>query len=169
MKTIRLCVLALFLAPILNPASVFAQADRAKGLARRVAPGSRPAPAPYQQRAPATTPRAYPAQPAPQTAPPPVPPPAATAAPVLRTPAAPSDPAKAKSASDEAVRKTVEFQKKRAEEGSSVAQYDLGVRYLKGDGVEKDEAAGKKWIEKAAKDGNSQAVNKLKELEEATK
>ena len=37
---------------------------------------------------------------------------------------------------------------------------------MNGDGVEKDEAAARSWLQKAAAGGNSQAVKKLKELEE---
>jgi len=75
------------------------------------------------------------------------------------------DPAKAKANKDEALRKTVEFQKKRAEEGFESAQYELGVRYLKGDGVEKDEAMGRKWLQESAKNGYGAAAQKLEELE----
>lgn len=38
-------------------------------------------------------------------------------------------------APDETARKLLEFQERRAEEGSAAAQYDLGMRYLKGEGV----------------------------------
>jgi len=65
--------------------------------------------------------------------------------------------------------KVVEFQRKRAAEGSASAQYDLGLRHLNGDGVEKDEAAARSWLQKAAAGGNSQAVKKLKELDASSK
>ncbi len=80
-------------------------------------------------------------------------------------PPAPVDPVKAQAAKEEATRKTIEFQKKRAAEGSATAQYDLGMRYLKGDGVEKDEAKGRELLETSAKNENSQAIKKLKELD----
>ena len=38
----------------------------------------------------------------------------------------------------ETLKRTIEFQKKRAEQGSAVAQFDLGKRYLMGDGLEKN-------------------------------
>lgn len=72
--------------------------------------------------------------------------------------------AKPKGPSEETVRKTVEFQKKRAEDGSTTAQYDLGMRYLTGDGVEKDPETARRWLEAAAKAGHSQAAKKLEEL-----
>jgi TPR repeat protein len=56
------------------------------------------------------------------------------------------------------------WQKKRAEEGSDNAQYELGVRYLTGNGVDQDEKLGKEWLEKAAKNGNPKATKKLEEL-----
>jgi TPR repeat protein len=74
------------------------------------------------------------------------------------------DPAKAQAAKDQATRKTIEFQKRRAEEGSSTAQYDLGIRYIKGDGVERDEAKGRVLLEASAKNGFNPAVKKLSEL-----
>jgi TPR repeat protein len=38
------------------------------------------------------------------------------------------------------------------------------VRYLKGDGVEKDEATGWKWIQASATNGYSLAVTKLEDM-----
>jgi hypothetical protein len=62
-------------------------------------------------------------------------------------------------------RRVVVFQKQRAEEGFPSAQYELGVRYLKGDGVEKDAMAARKWLSRAAKQGDAQAQRKLDELD----
>ena len=62
------------------------------------------------------------------------------------------------------LQKTIEFQKKRAEAGAPTAQYDLGIRYLNGDGVEKNPELAKKWLHSAATNGNTQAVKKLGEL-----
>lgn len=76
-------------------------------------------------------------------------------------PVTPVDPVKAKAAKEEAVRRTIEFQKRRAAEGSATAQYDLAMRYFKGDGLEKDETAARKWFEQSAKNGNTQAKKKL--------
>jgi hypothetical protein len=63
---------------------------------------------------------------------------------------------------DEVERKRLEFQFDRAEKGSASAQYDLGVRFLKGDGVEQNEELGRSWLEKAAKQGDDAAFQKLK-------
>ena len=77
---------------------------------------------------------------------------------------APADPEKEKARKEEAVKKTIEFQKKRAAEGSPSAQYDLGMRYLKGDGVVRDEELGRKWLEESAKNDHALARKKLEEL-----
>jgi TPR repeat protein len=82
---------------------------------------------------------------------------------------APVDPEKEKAKQAEALKKTIEFQKKRAEEGSPSAQYELGVRYLKGDGLEKDAETGRKWLEKSAQQDYSPAKKKLEELNEEKK
>ena len=74
-------------------------------------------------------------------------------------------PEKTKEQKAELERKTVEYQKKRAEAGAPTAQYDLGVRYLNGTGVEKDKELARKWLSKAATNGNSQAVKKLAEID----
>jgi TPR repeat protein len=65
----------------------------------------------------------------------------------------------------ELLKKTIEFQKRRAGEGSATSQYDLGMRYLKGDGVEKNLEEARKWLELSAKGGNNQAKAKLEELD----
>jgi len=72
-------------------------------------------------------------------------------------------------AKQETLRKTIEFQKKRAAEGSPSAQYELGLRYLKGDGVDKDEAAGMKLLEESAKQDYTLAKKKIEELKEKKK
>jgi len=107
------------------------------------APASRPAPAPARAGPPVRgTTNAVPA-----------PPPSA-------------DPEKAK---QETQQKAVEFEKKNAEKGAAWAQYALGLRHLTGDGVEKDEAAARKWLEAAAKNDDSRAKKKLEELNEKKK
>lgn len=68
---------------------------------------------------------------------------------------------------EEVARNTLEFQKKRAEAGAAHAQYDLGVRYLKGDGVDKNIGLARKWLNAAAKNGHPQASKKLEELNKA--
>jgi TPR repeat protein len=74
------------------------------------------------------------------------------------------DPAKVAAQKSKSERDLLEWQKKRAEAGSDNAQYELGVRYLTGNGVDKDEKVGMEWLTKAAKSGNFQAKKKLEEL-----
>ncbi|HXJ61585.1 MAG TPA: hypothetical protein VNU68_33495 [Verrucomicrobiae bacterium] len=57
------------------------------------------------------------------------------------------------------------FEKKRAEEGNKFSQFRLGLRYLKGDGVETNKAEGERWIRAAAAQGLGEAKEKLKALE----
>jgi len=82
---------------------------------------------------------------------------------------APPPPADLEKAKQETLKKTIEFEKKNAEKGSAWAQYSLGVRYLTGDGVEKDEDAARKWLEAAAKNDDTRAKKKLEELNERKK
>ena len=82
---------------------------------------------------------------------------------------APPPPADAEKAKQETLRKTIEFQKKRAAEGSPSAQYELGLRYLTGDGVEMDEAAGLKLLEESAKQDYTLAKKKLEQIKEKKK
>lgn len=91
-------------------------------------------------------------------------------APVATVPAAPASKAQqastaGKVSAEEA--KKVQWQKERAEAGSASVQYDLGLRYLEGKGVEKDPALAKKWLKKSADQGNAKAKEKLAELESA--
>jgi TPR repeat protein len=60
--------------------------------------------------------------------------------------------------------KTINFQTERAEAGAAESQYDLGMRYLKGDGLEKDPEKAAKWLKKAADQGHSQAKAALQTL-----
>ncbi|MDX1951133.1 MAG: hypothetical protein SFY81_03050 [Verrucomicrobiota bacterium] len=60
---------------------------------------------------------------------------------------------------------SLEWQIKRAEEGSSRAQYALGLRYLTGDGVEKNELTARSYLKQAAENGETLAVKKLAELD----
>jgi TPR repeat protein len=55
-----------------------------------------------------------------------------------------------------------------AEKGSASAQGDLGLRYLKGDGLEQNEDLGRSWLEKAAKQGNNLACQTLKNTDYLT-
>jgi TPR repeat protein len=139
-------ILLLALAQIVFVPNSWAQS--ARQLTRRITGEGKPIPPPppRPQRPAAPAPPAQSAVPAP--------------------PPRPVDPAKAAAAKAEKDKKTVEFLQKRAEQGSPSAQYDLGVRYLYGDGVDQDYAQGKKLLEDSAKNGNKQAVAKLQELKQ---
>ena len=76
----------------------------------------------------------------------------------------PAEAAKAQIKQDKNDVKQFEFYKRRAEEGSDDAQYQLGVRYLAGKGTPKDEKLGREWLGKAAKQGHSLAKKQLAEL-----
>lgn len=64
----------------------------------------------------------------------------------------------------EANRRVFESYKKSASAGSASAQYELGIRYLLGKGVEKNEMEGVKFLRAAAEQDYSQAKKKLAEL-----
>lgn len=127
---------------------------------RRLGPNAaQPAPPP-RQPAPPQAPAQPPATPANRSgaavAPPPVPPP-------LTVPNA--DPEKERQRKEAALKSAIEFLKKRAEAGSASAQYELGKRYMTGDGVEKDLGLARKWLEASAKQGEENAKLKLSELD----
>jgi len=63
----------------------------------------------------------------------------------------------------------LEFQKQNAAKGAPDSQYAIGMRYLNGNGVEKDESKAKEWLGKAASQGNVKAADKLRELEKKPK
>ena len=145
---------------VATAASSFGQYS-ARTLTRRIAPQVRPAPPTYQQQQQQqqTQTQQPPAQAAPQ-APPAYPQyqyaPTTTARPV--------DPVKAAAEKAKNEEKQLDYFKRRAEEGSDHAQYELGIRYLTGKGTSPDEKLAKEWLAKAAKNGNSQAAKKLAEL-----
>lgn len=70
---------------------------------------------------------------------------------------------------EETERKVLEFHIRQAEAGSARFQYELGLRYLEGRGVELDPAKGREWLEKAAAGGNEDAVLKIKGLDAGKK
>lgn len=111
-----------------------------------------------------------PAEPAPASAstPTPIPPPA-TPPPQVTTTSKPLTVVrpKPKSDKDSPTQKLINFQRQRAMSGQASAQYDLGMRYLNGDGLEENAEEGRKWIEKAAKQEYTLAVKKLEELNRA--
>jgi TPR repeat protein len=53
---------------------------------------------------------------------------------------------------------------KSAENGDPVAQLEVGKACLEGKGVERDEAAGRKWLEQAALQGVQAATKRLQEI-----
>jgi hypothetical protein len=59
--------------------------------------------------------------------------------------------------------------KQRAEQGDAEAQFNLGLMYGSGRGVEKDEKEGVKWIRKAAEQGFEPAKAFFKKLSEQQK
>ena len=166
MKKILLILLAFVVSELMFSSSARAQGvyNRAKSMARGVAPS------PY----PSQPARGNPYQPNPgAVARQPMAPPSgayAPQAPAQRPVAAPRPSAQTtKELPEDVVRRTVEFQKKRAEDGQPSAQYDLGMRYIKGDGIEKDGELGLKWLQTAAKNGSIQATKKLKEFDDLKK
>lgn len=117
---------------------------------------------------PLVPPRQTPATPAPARPGQPIQPsqvsPTPSTTPAIERVTPPLTPEQAEFQKQERLKRDVEFQQKRAEGGSAMAQYDLGMRYLTGDGVEKDAETGRKWIEASAKQRHSKALRKLEEL-----
>ena len=99
------------------------------------------------------------APPAPAAPPTPAPPPI-----VLYV--APPKPPAPKSPAEQAaeLKRLVAFQQRCAEEGLPSYQYTLGLRYLAGDGVAKDESQALQWLGLAARQGHAAAKAKLAEL-----
>ena len=60
--------------------------------------------------------------------------------------------------------KTVTWLLAQATNGSSSAEYSLGLRYLNGQGVETNKALAIEWLRKAAAQGNTEASNRLEKL-----
>ncbi len=148
MKTRHWTAIGIASAIVFSTGLTFGQATSATALTRKVVPAKEePAPQQPAQTKPGAPSPQQPSQPTAAKPPP---------APVVRE--------KSQQEKDEITRKTVAFQKQRAEAGAASAQYDLGVRYLTGDGVEKDPETARKWIEASAKQGYSMAVRKLEEL-----
>ena len=51
-----------------------------------------------------------------------------------------------------------------AEQGFDKAQYNLGLMYACGDGVEKDRRKALQWLAKSARQGNMRALKQLQEM-----
>ena len=131
---------ALLSLSLLTALPIFAQYS-ARQLTRKVAPQ------------PAQRPAAQPAAPA-----------ARQPVPLVTAPAAPVDPKKVAAEKSKSERDLIAWQTKRATDGSDSAQYDLGIRYLTGNGVPANPKTAREWLEKSAKSGNVKAVKKLEEL-----
>ena len=133
--------------------SIQAQATSVKRITKQLPPGSVPS-----QPPPAPAPPAPPANP--MTSPP--------AAAPARTGSVAPPPAPVKPKTDaekaELLKKTIESERRRAEAGSDAAQYDVGMRYYRGDGVEKNLEQARKWLEMSAKQGNETAAKRLEEV-----
>ena len=130
------------------------QATSVKRITKQLPPGSV-----------ATQPPPIPATPAK-----PVSPPATTSARtgLVAVPVAPVK-TKTDAEKDEILKKTMESERRRAEGGSDSAQYDVGMRYFRGDGVEKNLEEAKKWLEMSAKQGNETAAKRLEDVKRLLK
>ncbi len=62
----------------------------------------------------------------------------------------------------------LEFQKQNASKGDSRSQYALGLRYLEGIGVERNEILAREYLQKSSAQGDPRAKEKLKQLESGT-
>jgi hypothetical protein len=60
--------------------------------------------------------------------------------------------------------RTLKWHQELAAKGDALGQYEMGKRYLRGDGVEKDPAQAKALFEKSAAQGNTLAVDALERL-----
>lgn len=69
-------------------------------------------------------------------------------------------------ATSERPEQAAEWFRKAAELGDFAAQRDLGYLYLHGEGVKKDAVEARKWLEKAAAQGDVYATDLLKDLDE---
>ncbi len=77
----------------------------------------------------------------------------AVATPVVVIPQRTADP--------EREQRIVDFQRQKAISGNPTSQYDLGMRYLKGDGVEQDREQALRWLKMSNQGGNSRAAKQL--------
>lgn len=144
-----------------QPRRMYGQYMAPRQYMRRLGPNMpQPTPPPRQAapvQPPAQAGNAAGNQNSPAVAPQPVPPPLVVAP--------KTDPQKEQQRKEAALKNAIEFLKKRAEAGSASAQYELGKRYMTGDGIEKDLALARKWLEASAKQGEENAKLKLSELD----
>ena len=92
--------------------------------------------------------------------------PVAPSAPAQTANRTPNGPTRARRTQSEAEtdHKVVQFLMRQAAKGSATSQYELGRRYLEGDGVEMDGEAALSWLEKSADMGYTPAIQKLEEI-----
>lgn len=90
-----------------------------------------------------------------------VPQPGAAAAPAAVT----ATPVPARPADPDREQRIINFQRQNAASGNPSAQYDLGMRYLRGNGVEQDDAQAAEWLKLAAQNGNGRAKKELAALQ----
>ena len=57
--------------------------------------------------------------------------------------------------------KVLAWQREQAEKGDAYGEYKMGVRYLNGDGVDKDLVKAREWLTKSADQGNKDAADEL--------
>jgi hypothetical protein len=57
------------------------------------------------------------------------------------------------------------WQLERAKTGSATAMRSIGMRYLTGDGLEKNESKAREWLKKGAEGGDSAAIKELARLD----
>jgi len=62
----------------------------------------------------------------------------------------------------------LKFQRQKAMSGMPISQYDWGMRYLRGDGVEQDEEQARNWLKMAANQGESRAKMELDRLDQGS-
>ena len=72
------------------------------------------------------------------------------------------DPIKDAAVKAETGQRVLKWHQSLAENGNSHGQYSLGLRHLRGDGVERNEELGRNWLAKAAKQGHDGAYQALK-------
>ena len=61
-------------------------------------------------------------------------------------------------------KKAIEWYEKAAEQGDAVAQYNLGVMYENGQGVDRSDSMALRWFAMATKQGNNSAQAAINEI-----
>jgi hypothetical protein len=84
---------------------------------------------------------------------------------IVTAPQRPKEKSEAEKAEEQ--QRVIAFLKQRAEAGKAAFQYELGLRYPKGDGVERELDLARKWLAAAAKQGHEQAKKRLEGMDKA--